>query len=151
MTTPIIHDQFTIERVYPHPPARVFDALSDPAKKRRWFAEAAGCVVAEYSLEFRAGGFERTRMRFGDGPPMTYDSIYFDIVAEERVVFAYHMTMDDAPLSSSLASMELIAEGEDTRLRYTEHAMYLDGNDQSAGRREGCEGLLERLADEVGR
>lgn len=29
--------------------------------------------------------------------------------------------------------------------------MYLDGNDQSAGRRQGCEGLLERLANEVGR
>lgn len=151
MTTDIIHHQFTIERVYPHPPARVFGALSDPEKKRRWFADAEGFITAEYSLDFRAGGFERNRMRFGDGPPMTYDGIYFDIVADERVVFAYHMTIDGAALSSSLASMELIAEGDGTRLRYTEHAMYLDGNDQSDGRREGCEGLLERLATELQR
>ena len=149
MTPPIIHDQFTLERVYPHSPARVFAALSDPVKKRRWFAEDAGAAIESYSLDFRPEGFERCRFRFGDGPPMTNDSIYFEIVPDERVVFAYYMTIGGASLSSSLASMELIAEANGTRLRYTEHTMHLDGNDASAGRREGCQFMLERLAREL--
>ena len=149
MTPPIIHDQFSIERFYPHSPSRVFGALSEPAKKRRWFAEEAGAAIESYCLDFRAEGFERCRFRFGDGPPMTNDSIYFEIVPDARVVFAYHMTIGGAPLSSSLASMELVAEGDGTRVIYTEHTMHLDGKDASASRREGCEYLLERLAKEL--
>jgi hypothetical protein len=45
--------------------------------------------------------------------------------------------------------MELIAETDGTRLRYTEHTMHLDGKDASAGRREGCQALFERLASEL--
>jgi uncharacterized protein YndB with AHSA1/START domain len=149
LTAPIINDQFTLERVYPHPVAKVFRALQDPNKKRRWFAGANGLVVDDFTMDFRPGGFERYRFHFGDGPPMTNDHVYLDIVANERIVFAYHMTMDGAPLSSSLASMELEAEDGGTRLRYTEHTMYLDGNDGSAGRREGCEQFLVRLAREL--
>jgi hypothetical protein len=37
----------------------------------------------------------------------------------------------------------------DTLLRYTEHTAFVDGNDGSAGRREGSLGLLEALAKEL--
>ena len=36
----VIHSTFVIERSYPAKPERVFAAFADPAKKRRWFAEA---------------------------------------------------------------------------------------------------------------
>ena len=89
MLPAVIHKNFTLERTYPTSRARVFAALADPKKKRRWFAESTGFVIAEYSLDFQVGGFERTRFRYGaDGPPMTNDCIYLDIQPEERVVFA---------------------------------------------------------------
>jgi uncharacterized protein YndB with AHSA1/START domain len=150
MTAPIIHNSFTIERVYPFPPARVFRAFSDPEKKRRWFAEGEGFVVDGYSLDFKIGGFERCQFRFGaDGPPMTTDSVYLDIVDAARVVFAYGMTIAGAPLSSSLGTMEFIATDGGTRLRMTEHTAYLDGKDGGKGRREGTLELLEALAREL--
>jgi uncharacterized protein YndB with AHSA1/START domain len=149
MAPPIINNQFTLERDYPHPAAKVFRALAEPDKKRRWFAEGDGFVLDDFTMDFRPGGFERYRFRFGDGPPMTTDQLYFDIIADERVVFAYHMTIDGAPLSSSLASMELVEQAGGTRLRYVEHTMYLDGNDGSASRREGCEQLLGKLGAEL--
>jgi uncharacterized protein YndB with AHSA1/START domain len=148
--TPAIHKTFTIERTYEASPERVFRAHSDPEKKRRWFAEGEGFVVDSYTLDFRAGGFERTRFRFGqDGPPMTNDCLYFDIVADRRIVFAYHMTIGGAPLSSSVATIELEPDGAGTRMRFTEHTVFLDGKDASAGRREGTLQLLERLAREL--
>ena len=149
MSHPVIHRSFSIERTYPTTAARVFRALSDPQIKRRWFAEGEGFTVDSYALDFRVGGFERTRFRFGDGPPMTADAVYLDIVTNERVVFAYAMTMGGAPLSSSLGTMELVPAPSGTLLRFTEHTAFVDGKDGSAVRREGSIGLLEALAREL--
>lgn len=149
MSKPIIHNTFTIERTYPAAAARVFRAHSDPQKKRRWFAEGKGFVIYSYSLDFKVGGFERTRFRHGDGPPMTLDAVYLDIVQDERIVFAYAMTVGGVPMSSSPATVELVPTSQGTLLRFTEHTAFVDGNDGSAGRREGSMGMLEALATEL--
>jgi uncharacterized protein YndB with AHSA1/START domain len=148
----IIHTSFTIERTYPVPPARLFRALSEPASKRRWFAEGEGFIIDTYTLDFQIGGFERCRFRFGaDGPPMTLDSVYLDIVKDARIAFAYAMTIGGEPMSSSLGTMELVSEPgkTGTTLRFTEHTAFVDGNDGSKGRREGSLVMLERLANEI--
>jgi uncharacterized protein YndB with AHSA1/START domain len=149
MSHPVIHKSFVIERTYPASRARVYRALSDPARKRRWFAEGEGFVVDSYELDFRIGGWERTRFRPQGGPPMTTDAVYLDLVPEERVVFAYGMTVAGAPLSSSLGTMELEDTAKGTRLRFTEHTAFLDGTDGSDARREGSLSLLESLAREL--
>lgn len=149
MAVAVTHKAFTIERTYPTAAARVFRALSDLEKKRRWFAEGEGFVVESYTLEFQVGGFERSRFRYGDGPPMTYDCVYLDIVDDERVVFAYSMTLDGRPMSSSLGTMELLPVQDGTVLRLTEQTAFVDGHDGSEARREGSIGLLEALAKEL--
>jgi uncharacterized protein YndB with AHSA1/START domain len=63
MGGPVVHRTLSIERSYPAPPARVFEAFADPGTKRRWFAEDTGFEVDEFALDFRVGGFERTRFR----------------------------------------------------------------------------------------
>jgi len=149
MTHPVIHKSFTIERTYGASPSRVFFAHSDPQQKRRWFAEGEGFVVTSYSLDFRVGGFERCRFHPAGGPPMTYDGVFLDIVPDARIVLAYAMTLGGAALSSSLSTIELVTAGTGTRLCFTEHTAFLDGNDASAARREGSLGLLEALAKEL--
>lgn len=149
MATPIIFGSITVERSYPVPPARVFRAFTDPVKKRRWFAEGEGFTIASYTLDFRLEGFERCRFRYGDGPDMTMDAVYLDIVPDERIVVGYSMTIGGAPLSSSLGAMEFVPTGTGTLLRMTEHAAFLDGNDGTVSRREGTLGLLESLAREL--
>jgi uncharacterized protein YndB with AHSA1/START domain len=149
MSDPVIHDTFTLERVYPASADQVFRALADPVKKRRWFAEGDGFVVDGYTMDFRVGGTETVRFRFGDGPSMTTDSVYLDIIDNQRVIFAYAMTVGGKPLSSSITSMELSPARGGTHLRFTEHAIYTDGNDGSESRREGTRGLLEALAKEL--
>lgn len=149
MSVPVIHKSFTIERTYPTSALRVFRAHADPEKKRRWFAEGEGFVVDSYSMDFRVGGFERCRFRPTGGAPMTFDGVFLDIVENERIVFAYSMTLGGAPLSSSLSTIELSPAPSGTLLKFTEHTAFLDGNDGSAGRREGSLGLLEALAKEL--
>lgn len=60
-----------------------------------------------------------------------------------------HHGQAGAPMSSSLATTELVATGATTLLRFTEHTAFVDGIDASAGRREGSLGLLEALANEL--
>lgn len=147
--TDLAHHTFTVERVYPQSPAKVFRAHADAAAKRRWFAESTGFVIDSYSMDFKAGGWERTRFRYGeDGPPMTNDGVYFEIVENERIVFAYAMTIGGAPLSTSLATIELHPEGTGTRLVYTEQIVHY-GEQDIEGRKEGTRDLFERLAAEL--
>jgi len=149
MSHPVIHNTFTIDRTYPTSTERVFQAFSDVTKKRRWFVEGEGFTIESYSLDFQVGGFERSRFRFGDGPPMTNDCVYLDIAPNERIVFAYSMTIGGAPMSSSLGTIELRSVAAGTLLRLTEQTAYVDGNDGSASRREGTAELLEALAKEL--
>jgi uncharacterized protein YndB with AHSA1/START domain len=151
MAGPVVHRTLSVERTYPAPPARVFAAFADPGTKRRWFAEDAGFEVDEFTLDFRVGGFERTRFRSVGGAPGRNDTLFLDIVAGERIVFAYALTAGEVRTSAALTSVELAAAGGGTRLLLTEQVAFLDGVDGSASRERGWGGLLDRLGDAIRR
>ena len=147
MAGPVVHRTLSVERTYPAPPARVFAAFADPATKRRWFAEGAGVEVDEFTLDFRVGGFERTRFRLVGGAPMRNDTLFLDIVAGERIVFAYALTAGEVRASAALTTVELAADGGGTRLLLTEQVAFLDGADGAASRQRGWGALLDRLGE----
>ncbi len=151
MAGPVVHRTFSLERAYPAPPARVFAAFANPETKRRWFAEDAGVEVDEFTLDFRVGGFERTRFRFVGGAPMRNDTLFLDIVPDERIVFAYALTAEEARTSAALTTVELAADRGGTRLLLTEQVAFLDGVDGTASRRSGWGALLDRLGDAIRR
>lgn len=146
---PVIHSTFSIERTYPSQPAQVFAAFSNPVTKRRWFAEAEGWVVTQFDLDFRVGGSEISRFHLQGGPPMGNDTIYLDIVPEQRIVFAYTMTVGAQRISVSLATVEIEPASKGTRLVYTEQGIYFDGAGKPASREEGSRELLEKLGEEL--
>jgi uncharacterized protein YndB with AHSA1/START domain len=146
----VAHATFSVERIYAQPPARVFAAFADQATKRRWFAEGEGWEIFEYTLDFRVGGAETSRFRYGDGPEVRMDAVVQDIISDRRIVLVYRMAMGPKPLSVSLATVELTAAGKGTHLTYTEQGAYFDTSIASAkGHEEGCRGLLEKLAAEL--
>lgn len=151
MSEKITFGNFEIERIYKASPSRVFAAWKDPVKKRRWFIEGEGFVIDSYEIDFREGGFERSRFRHGDGPPMTNDTVFHDIVEDRRIVASYGMTLGGKRFSVSLATLEIEPHGPGTRLRYTEQGAYFEsgGPNPVDGRRQGCIDLLGSLAKEV--
>ena len=145
----VVHSTFSIERTYPSPPARVFAAFSNQQTKRRWFAEGEGWEVDEFTMDFRVGGWEVSRFRFKGGALIGNDTVYLDIMPDQRIVLAYTMTVGDKRISVSLATLELAPSGDGTRLVYTEQGVFFDGADQPAGREAGCRELFEKLGEEL--
>jgi len=92
-----------------------------------------------------AGGGERMQVRHATGMVTTFDAVYFDVVADRRLVYAYEMTLDDRKISVSLATMEIEASGTGSRLRVTEQGAFLDGYDDGGKRAQGTGWLLDRL------
>jgi uncharacterized protein YndB with AHSA1/START domain len=145
-----IHSSFVIERTYDASPARVFAAFEDPETKNRWFANGDGWGTDAYQADFRVGGYEIYRGEH-DGSAVSMESRYYDIVPNERIVFAYDMHFGDDRISVSLTTIELIPAGSGTRLVFTEHDTFLDGHEAPGPREEGSKQLLETLAAELAR
>jgi uncharacterized protein YndB with AHSA1/START domain len=151
MTT-TTHGSFIIEHRYNAAPERVFAAWADPQAKRTWLAEGEGWEIISYELDFREGGAEKTRFRVASGPlpsetTLGNDTVFNEIIPNERIIFTYSMSRDGARFSVSLASVELSAANNGTRLIFTEHGAFFDGADGIKMREQGWRELLGKLDD----
>jgi uncharacterized protein YndB with AHSA1/START domain len=143
----VTHATFTIERNYPSTPGRVFAAFSDPARKRRWFAEGEAFHIEEFTMDFRVGGSECARFRSPDETMVfTNNTIYQDIQPGRRIVIAYTMSVGDKRISSSQATFEILPAKQGTDLIFTEQAAFFEGGDGPEMREAGWRQLLEQLA-----
>jgi uncharacterized protein YndB with AHSA1/START domain len=153
----VSHSTFVIERIYPAAAQQVFRAFSDPVRKRRWFAEGEGFEVESFEMDFRVGGFERSRFRFKEGSPVhagapcANDTVFLDIINNERIVLAYTMTVGGNRISASQSTFELLAEGTGTKLVFTEQAAFFAHADGPQIREQGWRALLDQLERELGR
>jgi uncharacterized protein YndB with AHSA1/START domain len=150
----VTHSTFTIERVYPSSAEKVFAALSDPVKKRRWFAENKGSKLLAFEMDFRVGGREHSSFTFEGGPlppgtVITNETTFKDIVPNHRIVLAYTMAFGEKPFSASLATFQLVNDAKGTKLIFTDQGAYFDGSDGAKIREGGWKELLERLAQEL--
>ena len=142
----VVHGAFHLERTYDATEAQVYRALSDEAAKNRWFSGPKGWRPIERFMDFRVGGRERAKGRFGGGVTTTFDAIYHDIVPRERIVYTYEMHLDERKISVSLATLELEPAGPGrTKLKVCEQGAFLDGYDDAGSRERGTGDLLDKL------
>jgi uncharacterized protein YndB with AHSA1/START domain len=139
---------FIIERTYPATPARVFKAFADEQAKAKWFGGPEWTQL-ERAFDFRVDGREVSVGRHPSGVVSAFYCTYHDIVPGERIVYAYRMTLDGVPISSSLASIEITPEGEGTHLTVTEYGVFLDGYDDAGRREHGTNWLMDRLGESL--
>jgi uncharacterized protein YndB with AHSA1/START domain len=140
----IVHASFRIERTYDAPPKRVFNAFADKEAKALWFG-APEDGVQKTSMDFRVGGREHSSGKIPNGPAYTFDALYQDIIANERIVYTYDMTIDGKRISVSLATIEFRPAGKGTRLVLSEQGAFLDGLDNPDLREAGTKDLLDKL------
>jgi uncharacterized protein YndB with AHSA1/START domain len=146
---PATHSSFTIDRVFPHPPSRVFAAWSSADAKAKWFAGPNEWKKEIREMDFRVGGRERVRGKFPTGATSDFQAYYHDIVQDRRIVLSYDMYVSDTKISVSLATLELEPAGDGTRLVYTEQSVFLDGFEDNGSRAQGTAWLFGKLADSL--
>jgi uncharacterized protein YndB with AHSA1/START domain len=145
----VVHSTYVIEKTFAVAPERVFQAFADTEKKRLWFANEA--AVTEFRPDFRVGGSEYTRRNTPlesplRGAPLTNQTTYLDLVPNNRLVFAYTMSVGERRISASLVTIELSATSEGrTELTFTDQTAFLEGADGPTIREQGWRSLLGRL------
>ncbi|MGA2537523.1 MAG: SRPBCC family protein [Terracidiphilus sp.] len=150
----VIHNTFVVERAYPVTPERVFAAFSDPAKKRRWYADGQSHQLESYDMDFRVGGKEHYASRFKEGTPVAgltlkSENIYRDIIPNRRIIFTSTMALAEKCFSISLGTVELLPTEQGTDLILTFQSAFLEGADGPQMREAGWRGLLDKLATEL--
>jgi uncharacterized protein YndB with AHSA1/START domain len=142
----VVHATFRLERRYDAPVARVWRAFTDGTAKAKWFGGPPDrWQLLERHMDVRPGGRERLRGRWEGGVVSTFDATYLDVIANERLVYAYEMHLNEKKISASLATIELTAEGAGTSLRITEQGAFLDGYDDAGSREQGTGLLFDAL------
>ncbi len=142
----VTHATFSLERSYPVPPARVFAAWAEPAAKARWFAPGPD---SRHQLDFRVGGSEVAHGGPEDGPVMTFESLYRDIVPGERIVYTSTLSADGDVMAVSVTTVEFSTAEGGTRLVLTEQDACLDGREEPVWREHGTAAQLDVLAAEL--
>jgi uncharacterized protein YndB with AHSA1/START domain len=143
--TGVVHHSFTIERRFGCTPHQTFSAFSDPELKRQWFANPGNWPDGVWELDFRVGGGEVNSGGSPGGPQHAFSSRFHDIVAGERIVFAYDLLIDHRLISVSLTTIEFVPDGRGTRLAFTEQGAFFDRFEDRAIREHGTGKLLDRL------
>lgn len=117
----VTHATHLVERVFDATPAQVFAAWAEPAMKARWSIGAPEWSP-EHQLDFRVGGSEYYRGEQPDGPTHEIAATFLDIVPDERIVYAYDVSLDGERILVSLATIALSPVEAGTRLVFTEQS-----------------------------
>ena len=146
MNRHVTHATFSLERRYQASPGRVFAAWADPEAKARWFAGPG----AEHELDFRVGGSETaSRTADGQNPALKFESVYHDIVPDERLVYSSRLFAGDQLATVSLTTVQFRPAAEGTQLVLTEQGTFLDGYEDPSWREEGTSKQLAALGAEL--
>ncbi|MBO0835776.1 MAG: SRPBCC domain-containing protein [Actinobacteria bacterium] len=140
------HSTFTLERTYSASPAQVFAAWADRETKAKWFA----AHDTAYTLDFRVGGAEAAHGRTRDGAEVVAESVYRDILTDERIVYTTLLYSRGVLATVSVTTVEFVPDGTGTHLVLTEQDTFLDGQEQPEWRQQGTGDWLDALGREIG-
>jgi uncharacterized protein YndB with AHSA1/START domain len=130
----------TIKRRIAAPPAKVYQAWTDPQKMMRWYAPADAETLAAQT-DARVGGRFRVLMRTSDGEEHDVSGVYREVVPDEKLVFTW--AWRDKPEWESLVTVALRRDGDATMLTLT-HEQLPDEAERD-GHRTGWTGALDKL------
>jgi uncharacterized protein YndB with AHSA1/START domain len=125
---------------------RVFDAWRDPGKLAVWYLPGDDAWRSEISAhEFRVGGLKQ--LRFGP-PGETYfeDCRYEDIVENQRICYSMTVSRGEDRITTSMVTLELYPDGDETMCIVTDQLVMLDGVDFVEERANGWGEVLEKLS-----
>jgi uncharacterized protein YndB with AHSA1/START domain len=135
-----VKPSLTLKRRYNAPPAKVFEAWTDPKKLARWFyAPGNQPLVAE--SDARVGGRYRIAVRAASGEEYDVSGTFREVVPGHKLVFTW--AWRTTPERESLVTVELARDGDGTLLTLT-HERFFDEAARDR-HRAGWSPILDRL------
>jgi uncharacterized protein YndB with AHSA1/START domain len=138
-----VRPSLTLKRRFKAPPAKVFEAWTDPEKIKRWMGPGEIVTVRAQS-DPRVGGRYRILMRSPNGEEHDVSGIYREVVANEKLVFTWSWKV--APPSEpheSLVTVVFKPDAGGTLLTLTHEKLF---DEESRKRHEhGWSGALDKL------
>lgn len=108
-----------LRRVINVPPEKVFNAWTDPALLKQWFAPLPW-TVAKAEADVRPGGTNLIVMRSPEGQEFPSNGVYLEVIKNQRLVFTNAFTNAWEPSEQKpLMVVELTFEPQGDSTNYT--------------------------------
>jgi uncharacterized protein YndB with AHSA1/START domain len=112
----------TIKRKLKAPPAKVYEAWTDPKKIARWFGPE-GIEVVSAECDARVGGRFRVVMRAPDGETHDVSGTYREVVPGQKLVFSWAWI--STPERESLVTVLITGDSNESMLTL-KHEQFFD-------------------------
>jgi uncharacterized protein YndB with AHSA1/START domain len=127
----------------------VWEAMTDPARMRRWMLPPPGWTMTVCEVEARVGGALRLAWKSVDADPvMTLHGVFTEFVPHERMVHTETMKLGSGePIGSLLEAHEFVEKGGVTTMRITQTYDSKDARDGAlaSGMDQGIEAGYKQL------
>src|SRR5580700_9570879 len=144
-----------LTRVIDAPRAQVFNAWTNPALLKQWFAPRPWTTPV-VELDVRVGGSNLIVMRGPDGNEFPNRGVYLEVVKNERLVFTDAYSEAWKPSEKPFMTVVLTFEDEDGKTRYTARVRHWTVADREAHEKMGfhqgwgiCADQLTSLATKI--
>lgn len=107
-----------LTRLIDAPPGRVFDAWTQPALLKLWFAPLPWTTPI-VEADVRPGGSSLIVMRAVNGTDFPYQGVYLEVVKNERLVFTNAYTKAWEPAAKPFTTVILTFEAHADMTKYT--------------------------------
>ncbi len=139
----------TLTRQFRAPPAKVWQAFTDPQVIRRWFGVSDEYSVTLAEADVRVGGRYRIRMEGPQRDPHEVGGVYREVIPARRLVFTWAWVT--TPDRESLVTVELRAANGGTELSL-KHEKFFDDEARDRHQQGWAAGLarMETVVAAVG-
>ena len=118
------------------PPEKVFNAWTQPALLKQWFAPMPW-TTAKAELDVRAGGASLIVMRSPEGKEFPSYGVYLEVVKNARLVFTDAFTKAWEPSDKPFMLVELTFEAQGELTKYTARVRHWTVADREAHEKMG--------------
>jgi uncharacterized protein YndB with AHSA1/START domain len=140
------HGTVVVERTLDVPVSRVYAALADAKERAGWAAPSDTAVFIYDETNFSVGGRDLARCGAKEDPRYRVEARYLDIVGERRVVWTETIHEADKLLATNITTVELMPDGERTRLKMTVQVTSFTGAGMIDNTEAGHKGSLANMA-----
>jgi uncharacterized protein YndB with AHSA1/START domain len=108
-----------LERIFPAPPARAYEALSDPEELAKWWGPR-GFTAPSVEFEPRVGGSYRIAMQPPDGDLFHLAGEFLEVGPPTRLAYTFRWDPPDPDDRQTVVSLSLRDRGAWTEVRLTQ-------------------------------